>query len=267
MHNIYTYLYILHLGREPLSYRVEAVESPSVGKLTGSRLSIVCLKLILTTKTFGEDLLQREGQSLKKTSMIFFSLLTTAFSSIFYGVIVTAVVMAILYAVLKALSKGIVQTPVFFVTGVVLAILLIVQFSLMIGAIQAKDAVDSAEIYMTQLVEDKFGTVGANDSQKVMDAVTEQFPVIGSFLDIADFSGHDIAELPEVMHETMIDYLSSYIWHRVWWIIGIIVVACIVVELFDKKGSNHGNGRRSATSHSNRQLPRHSNRQRIYRSR
>lgn len=240
MHNIYTYLYILHLGREPLSYRVEAVESPSVGKLTGSRLSIVCLKRILTTKTFGRPA-QYGRQSLKKTSMIFFSLLTTAFSSIFYGVIVTAVVMAILYAVLKALSKGIVQTPVFFVTGVVLAVLLIVQFSLMIGAIQAKDAVDSAEIYLNQLVEDKFGTVSTQDSQQVMDDITEKFPIIGSFIDIADFSGHDISELPEVMHDTMIDYLSSYIWHRGWWILGIIVVACIIAICFEKKGYNTSN--------------------------
>lgn len=140
--------------------------------------------------------------------------------------------MAILYVVLKSLSKGIVQTPVFFITGVVLAILLIVQTSLMIGAIQAKDAADSAEIYLNQLLEDKYGTISAQDSQKVMDAITENFPIIGNFIDIADFSGHDISELPEVMHESMESYLNSYIWHRVWWILGIVVMACVIVIIF-----------------------------------
>lgn len=47
-------LYIYHLyteyGREPLSYRVEAVESPSVGKLAGLRLSFCVPKTILRTK-------------------------------------------------------------------------------------------------------------------------------------------------------------------------------------------------------------------------
>lgn len=167
--------------------------------------------------------------------MTFFSLLTTAFSSVFYGIIVTAVIMAILYAVLKSLSKGIVQSVPFYVTGVVLAILLIVQCSLMIGAIQAKDAVDSAEIYLNQLLEDKYGTISAQDSQKVMDAITENFPIIGNFIDIADFSGHDISDLPEVMHDSMDSYLSSYIWHRVWWILGIIAVACIIAVCFEKK--------------------------------
>jgi hypothetical protein len=167
--------------------------------------------------------------------MIFFSLLSTATSSIFYGIIVTAVIMAILYAVLKSLSKGIVQSVPFYITGIVLAILLIVQCSLMIGAIQAKDMVDSAEIYLNQLLEDKYGTVSAQESQKVMDAITENFPIIGNFIDIADFSGHDISELPEVMHNSMENYLSSYVWHRVWWILGIIVVACIIAACFEKK--------------------------------
>ena len=173
--------------------------------------------------------------------MTFFSLFSTALSSIFYGVVVTAVIMAILYVVLKSLSKGIVQTIPFYVTGVVLAILLVVQTSLMIGAIQAKDAADSAELYLNQLLENSYGTVGAQDSQAVLDKVTEEFPVIGSYLGVADFSGNDVSQLAEAMHETMVDYLSSYIWHRVWWILGIIVVACIVVMLFDSRKTPSGN--------------------------
>ena len=169
--------------------------------------------------------------------MTFFSLISTAFSSIFYGVIVTAVIMAILYAVLKAISKSIVESPVFLITGIVMAILLMVELSLMIGAIQAKDAADSAEIYVSQLLENYSGTVGAQDSQKVLDAITNEYPVIGSYFDVANFSGHDVSDLASSMHATMTDYLNSYIWHRVCWILGIIVVACVIVMLFDKPGA------------------------------
>lgn len=49
-----------------------------------------------------------------------------------------------------------------------------------------------------------------------MDAITEKLPIIGTYIDIADFSGHDISEIPKIMHDSMIDYLNSYIWHRVW---------------------------------------------------
>ena len=145
--------------------------------------------------------------------MNFFLLLTDAFSCFLYGIVVTAVIMVILYFVLKTLSQGIVRTPVFYITGVVLAVLLLIQTSLMIGAIQAKDAVDSALIYMNQLLENYSGIVGANDSQQILDAVTEEFPIIGVYLNLADFSGNAVSDLAESIHETMSDYLNSYIWH------------------------------------------------------
>ena len=180
--------------------------------------------------------------------MTFFSLISTAISSIFYGLVVTAVIMALLYVVLKAISRNIVRTPVFYITGIVLAILLLIQTSLMIGAFQAKDAADSAEIYVSQLLENSFGTVGAQDSQRVLDAITEEFPIIGTDLGLADFSGHDVSDLAESMHETMISYLNSYIWHRIWWILGFIFVACLVVVLFENSKQNNRNHTRRRVS-------------------
>ena len=184
--------------------------------------------------------------------MTFFSLITTAFSSVFYGLIVTAAIMAILYVVLKSISKSIAQSPMFLITGVVLAILLVIQTSLMIGAMQAKDAADSAELYLNQLLENSYGTVGARDSQHVLDAVINEYPVIGTYLGVADFSGNDVSNLASSMHTTMIDYLNSYIWHRVWWILGIIVVACVVVMLFDKPNASAGRRMASVSRHDGR---------------
>ena len=173
--------------------------------------------------------------------MIFFTLISTAFSSIFYGVIITAVIMAILYALLRAISKGIVLSIPFYITGVVMAILLIIQLSLMIGAMQAKDAADSAEIYVNQLLEDASGVVGAQDSQQVLDAITEEFPIIGAYIGFADFSGTRVSDLAVTMHSKIIDYLSSYIWHRVWWIFGIIIVSCLIAICFSENNVSKKN--------------------------
>lgn len=167
--------------------------------------------------------------------MTFFSLVSTAFSSIFYGFVVTAAVMALLYAVLKAISRGIVQTPVFYATGVVLVVLLLIQTSLMIGAIQARSVTYGAESYLNQLLEDSYGTVGAQDSQRILDKLTDEIPIIGTFVDTADFSGHDVEDLPAAMTQTIREYLTKYIWHRVWWTLAIIAVACVVVICFGRR--------------------------------
>lgn len=169
--------------------------------------------------------------------MIFFSLISTAISSIFYGVIATFIVMAILYAVLAAISRNIVHSIPFYITGVILALLLSIQFSLLIGAFQAKHAVGAVNIYLNQLVEDNEGIVGAQDSQFLFDRVTEEFPIIGSFVDLVDFSGHEISELPDVVCTTMNDFFSTFIWHRVGWIAGFIVLGCLIPMLFDQRSA------------------------------
>lgn len=173
--------------------------------------------------------------------MTFISLLTTAISSIIYGIVFTAVVMALLYFLLKTIGRGIVQTIVFYITGVVLALLLIIQFSLLCGAYQAKDAADSAEIYLEQLLEGHEGTIGAQESQHILDSIIEEYPIIGSFIGVANFSGQEFSDLAETMHETMIGFLNSYIWHRVWWIFGSIIAACLIVILYDRgyRPNNH----------------------------
>ena len=167
--------------------------------------------------------------------MIFFSLFSTALSSVFYGLIATFVIMALLYVVLRAISPSAVQTPIFLCSGVLLALLLLVQTSLMIAAIQAKSAADQTKDYLTETLAVGQDAVEAVNSQELIEAVTGSFPILGSFVDTSRFAGIDIKEVPLALHNTITDYLNSSIWHRVWWLLGFIVVACVLVIVFDEK--------------------------------
>lgn len=143
--------------------------------------------------------------------------------------------MAILYSVLKAISSGIVRSVPFYITGVIMVILLIIQCTILVGAIKAKGFAEPVQILLNQQFEGQQGVIGAKDSQVILDTVIEEFPIIGTYMDVADFSGHDISEMSQLMYETMTDYLNMYIWHRVFWIIGIIVIACVIAVCFEKK--------------------------------
>lgn len=179
--------------------------------------------------------------------MTFFSLITTAISSVFYGFITTIAIMAILYVILKWISKSIVQTPIFFITGVILAVLLLIQITLMFGAIQAKNTAGSVEIYLKQVLENESGIVGVQDSQLIMDAVTSHFPIIDTFINFVDFSGHDVSELHEVMHDTMIKFFNLYILRRILWSLFIILTACVTVMLYDRKSLATNKPKRNAS--------------------
>lgn len=172
--------------------------------------------------------------------MGFLSLFTTMFSCVFYGLALTVAVMAVLYLLLRSFSKSIVRTPIFFVIGVILAMLLLVNCTMLVGAIQAKGLADSAEMLLNQLVCGMSGMVNVRDSQLAMDAVTEELPLLGVFVNLADFSGVETSEIPAAMHQAIVDYLNSYIWRRVGWIAGFIVVACLLAMFFDKRALTTG---------------------------
>ncbi len=177
--------------------------------------------------------------------MIILSLLSTAISSIFYGIIATAVVMVIYYVLFKALDSDVVRSKAFIAVSSVLSLLLIVQFSMLIGAAQAKGKVDSAEIYLQQITENKYGAIDANGSQALLDDVTNEFPLIGTYVGVCNFAGHTMDDIAGTMAETMRSYLNTFIWHRVWWILGFIVVAIILMFVIP------GTGRKSSYSGGN----------------
>lgn len=166
---------------------------------------------------------------------LFFFLLTTAFSCIFYGGILTAVIMAVLYFFLKTIGQGIVRSISFYLIGVVLAFQLICNFSVMIGAFQVKGATASMELSLKQMTENMSGLVNTNESQEVFNYLLEEYPLLGCYLQLADFSGNDVTELATVIPEVIREEMNSIIGSKLLWSLGYIVVACVLAVLFEKK--------------------------------
>lgn len=166
--------------------------------------------------------------------MIVFSLLSEAFDVVFYGLLATAALMAVLYAALKMMSEGIVRSIPFYITGVVLFPLLAVQFSLLIGAMQVRAHTDVIELKVNQMVEGIYGTLNANDSQLLMDELTENMPLLGVYLDTADFSGHTYETAASVIASTIREYITWYAVRRLLWILGFTIVGGFIAMMYDK---------------------------------
>ncbi len=173
---------------------------------------------------------------------MFSSLIGTAFSCVIYGILITALIMGVLLALLLAINKDIFHSVVFYIVGILLALLLTFQFTLMMGAVEGQDAVDSAYDYICELVESKSGTIGVGESQEMLESITEEYPLIGLFVSKTDFMMVDSEELPDVFQETMTGFLDSYFWHRVWWSLGFIVIACLIVVFLPRSTKTRQKG-------------------------
>lgn len=174
---------------------------------------------------------------------IFFSILSEGITCLFYGIVITAFIMATLYFILSSLSKGTVRSIPFFITGPILALLLIVNMTLLVGAFTVKSETESMRLWLTQRLDGIHGTADLQSSQQVGDMLNEQFPLSGCFLNLFDMSGHSIEELPQAFYEVINDEMSSMIWSRLLWAFGFIIAAMLVALYFDKGEGNRSNGK------------------------
>lgn len=174
---------------------------------------------------------------------IFFSILNEGITCLFYGIVITAFIMATLYFILSSLSKGTVRSIPFFITGPILALLLIVNITLLVGAFTVKNETESMRLWLTQRLDGIHGTADLQSSQQVGDMLNEQFPLSGCFLNLFDMSGHPIEELPQVFYEVINKEMNSMIWSRLLWSFGFIVAAMLVALYFDKGEGNRNKGK------------------------
>lgn len=165
---------------------------------------------------------------------IFLSLIFESLSCIVYGIIITAFIMVTLYFVLKMLSEGIVRSIPFLVTGPILAILLLVNTTVMVGAFKVKSLAKTMNIWLTQQLNGYSGIVDVEASQEIGEMLEGKFPILSAYLNIWKFSGTSISDLPNAMTGTITDAMNSQICSNILWSLGGIVVATLVALYFDK---------------------------------
>lgn len=180
---------------------------------------------------------------------LFLSLLLESISSAFYGIVLTAFVMATLFFLLKNLSNGVYRSVPFYITGVVLAILLTVNFTIIIGAFSVKGQTDAMHLWMTQLLNGIDGYANIENSQIIGEKLSDEFPMLGCFFDLYNMSGNTMSELPDAFYETINSELNGIILSRILWSAGFIIAAVLVALYFTKE--NVATNRRTGGRHRN----------------
>lgn len=181
---------------------------------------------------------------------IFFSLFSSALGAVFFGLLITAFLMVLLYFLMQCASKGTVKSLAFYITGPILFLILWFNSSIFCAAWQLKNAVDGIKIWISQHLFGYDGIVDIEISQAVWEAIEKHYPLAKSFFGLADFTGCSYDQLPALIADTMNSELNSLMWRSVFWILGTIACAVIVIMIFDKgRGSDYyGDSRRGRST-------------------
>ena len=178
----------------------------------------------------------------------FFYLISEGFSCLIYGLLITVFIMATLYFVLKTMSEEAVRSVAFYITGPILGILLLANMTILSGAFMVKSETESMRLWLSQQLDGVYGIVDMQSSQQVGDLLNKEFPLSGCFLNLFDFSGHTMDELPQVFYEVMNEEMNDVIWSRLLWSVGIMAAAVLIALYFDKGSSTKKKAKTRRTS-------------------
>lgn len=165
---------------------------------------------------------------------VFFSLLSESFSCFFYGAVLTAFIMATLFFLLKSLCNGVYRSVSFYITGVILAILLAVNTTVIMGAFSVKNQTEPMHLWLKQQLNGMDGFADIENSQMIGEMLNGRFPMLGCFFNLFDVSGYAISELPDVFFEMINSELNTIIINKILWCVGFIVAAVLVALYFAK---------------------------------
>lgn len=159
--------------------------------------------------------------------------------SLFWGVLMAIVIIAIIMLLCFRMMRNV--PPIVYVILLMLLVFLGIQSTLMVGALYAKGYVNDIGNYANSLVSvSKQEKISAADYESLFSQITDEFPIVKPVLDI--LAPSEAQEYVAQGH-TIVDYITdntnksinNYIFRRVYWITGGIVIAILCIGLLGRR--------------------------------
>lgn len=178
-----------------------------------------------------------------------FTIINYSIGNLFLGILITIIGVALMFFLIKSWFNHKTFTVLSFIIGVVLFIFLSFQSILLCGAVTIKTYTDGVEHAIEGWVSNIPSSrhFDKNDSQAIMNRIMEEWPLVGYFVDTADFTGHTSLSIGEAMADAIREYMNWFILRRVLWSLFFIITGAVVV-IKSMEGSSRG--RRSSYSRS-----------------
>lgn len=187
---------------------------------------------------------------LKQTMGALYQILSYSIGSLFLGIILTVAGVVLMFYIIKSWHRNSTFTPASFIIGGVLTILLSFQMTLLCGAVTIKSYCSDMEDHIDNIVSNIPSTIqfSRGDSQQILNDVSREWPLVGYFVDTANFAGHTSADIAKSMADEMHSYMNKFIFRRILWsLLFIALGAFSVIKTMDVIRKN--NRRRSHARH------------------
>lgn len=161
-----------------------------------------------------------------------FELLRFSFSSIIWGILITAICLALFFFLIRGWYRNATFTPISYVIGFFLFLLLAFQCTMIVGAIKIINISPYYESQIQQMVSTYFPPsqeVTGQESEQVIDWLVTEYPILQHYFDTGEFTGYTAQQLPAVMGAEIRSFLRFYILRRLLWCLGFVIMGAVLV--------------------------------------
>lgn len=213
----------------------------------------------------------------------FFDIISFSAWNILWGILIAAVSITLFLVALKGWFKHAELSAWTYVVGIILFVLIAIQSTMIAGATKIISLTDYYEEQLTEIVNQASqssnnglslgsvleslvtggiggainnvigGILGGNpdhevsgpESTAIVEQLVAQYPILSNYFDYGVFKGYTVSQLPHAIACEINDYMKWFIFRRLMWCLGFVVVATfIAIKTIDRRGGS-GYGRSS----------------------
>jgi len=160
--------------------------------------------------------------------------------------------MALFVLLIKGWYKDATFSPVSYVVGAILFLFLSVQCVLIVGSLKILNTTDYYETEITRIVDSNYDAsdeVSMEHASDIIDTIIDRFPLLHYYISGGEFSGFTAKELPHAIVQELRSFMRWYIFRRLLWCIGFVIVGavCVIRSLSKQKKHVASNLRKPVT--------------------
>ena len=193
--------------------------------------------------------------------MILFDILRYSFSSMIWGILIAVACMALFVFLIKGWYKDATFSPISYAVGATLFLFLSFQCILIVGSLKIISMTDEYEQCITSIVESAYSPsdmVSMPQASDVIDTIIHEFPILEYYIGGGEFSGFTAEQLPHAIADELRSFMRWYIFRRILWCLGFVIVGAICV--IKSLSKNYQGIRRQRVQHDRRRVSRRTRR-------
>lgn len=174
----------------------------------------------------------------KNAYMVLFDILSYSISSLIWGILISLACMALFVFLIKGWYKDATFSPASYLVGFVLFVLLCFQCILIVGSLKIINTSDEYEAQISAIVESIYTPseeVPQEQASSIIDEIIKESPILQYYIGGGEFSGYKANELPHAIVEELQSFMRWFIFRRILWCLGFVVVGAIIVIKSMKK--------------------------------